>query len=316
MALTTATTSVPCRRVRAMWSATARIRSASPTEVPPNFWTTNGIRTRLQTAHGRHPRQCGPRSPPAHSRPAPPRPRPTRWAIRGGPGDWVGSRAVPSDKRARQRAAREARLAAEAKQKKRRRQIRNGVLVVVIAGVIVGIVFAVSGGSNGSKSTATTTTAAGQDAGRRQAAGPGQRGRGQGRLPGLADHPHRGSRAEVHGGAAHDDRHVQGVHGHDHHHDRDLHDCARRQGRARHGQQLRVPGRQGLLQLRELLPGDHGPVVQTGNPAQTNTGKEPGYTIPDELPAKAANPAQQYPAGTVAMAKRARPTPAAASSSS
>ena len=26
------------------------IRSASPTEVPPNFWTTSGIRTRLQTA--------------------------------------------------------------------------------------------------------------------------------------------------------------------------------------------------------------------------------------------------------------------------
>ena len=52
MALTTATTSVPWRRVRAMWSATARMRSASPTEVPPNFWTTSGIRTRLQTAHG------------------------------------------------------------------------------------------------------------------------------------------------------------------------------------------------------------------------------------------------------------------------
>ena len=51
MALTTATTSEPWRRVRAMWSATARIRSASPTEVPPNFWTTSGIRTRLQTAH-------------------------------------------------------------------------------------------------------------------------------------------------------------------------------------------------------------------------------------------------------------------------
>ena len=50
-----------------------------------------------------------------------------------------------------------------------------------------------------------------------------------------------------------------------------------------------------------------GQVVQTGNPAQTNTGKEPGYTIPDELPAKAANPAQQYPAGTVAMANTGSP---------
>ena len=42
MALTTTTTSLPARRVRATWSATARIRSASPTEVPPNFCTTRG----------------------------------------------------------------------------------------------------------------------------------------------------------------------------------------------------------------------------------------------------------------------------------
>ena len=37
---TTTTTSLPWRRVRATWSATARMRSASATEVPPNFWTT------------------------------------------------------------------------------------------------------------------------------------------------------------------------------------------------------------------------------------------------------------------------------------
>jgi cyclophilin family peptidyl-prolyl cis-trans isomerase len=71
---------------------------------------------------------------------------------------------VPSDKRARQRAAREARLAAEAQQQKRRKQIRNGVIVVVVAAVIVGIVFLVSGNNNtkttASKSTTTTTTTA------------------------------------------------------------------------------------------------------------------------------------------------------------
>ena len=50
-----------------------------------------------------------------------------------------------------------------------------------------------------------------------------------------------------------------------------------------------------------------GQVIQTGNPAQTNSGKEPGYTIPDELPAKAANAAQQYPAGSVAMANTGAP---------
>ena len=36
---TTTTTSWPSLRVRTMWSATARIRSGSATDVPPNFWT-------------------------------------------------------------------------------------------------------------------------------------------------------------------------------------------------------------------------------------------------------------------------------------
>ena len=48
-------------------------------------------------------------------------------------------------------------------------------------------------------------------------------------------------------------------------------------------------------------------MVQTGDPDQTNTGTEPGYTIPDENPAKAANPAQQYPLGSVAMANTGSP---------
>jgi hypothetical protein len=38
---TDTTTWEPRRTVRAMASATARIRSASPTDVPPNFCTTN-----------------------------------------------------------------------------------------------------------------------------------------------------------------------------------------------------------------------------------------------------------------------------------
>jgi peptidyl-prolyl cis-trans isomerase B (cyclophilin B) len=66
---------------------------------------------------------------------------------------------VPSEKRARQRAAREARLAAEAKAAKRRRQIRNAVIVVVVAGAIVGIAFAVSSGNNPTKKSSTSTTA-------------------------------------------------------------------------------------------------------------------------------------------------------------
>ena len=47
IAETTTTTSSPARRVRTMCSATARIRSGSATEVPPNFCTS-----RLTTGHG------------------------------------------------------------------------------------------------------------------------------------------------------------------------------------------------------------------------------------------------------------------------
>ena len=40
MALTTTTTSLPWRTVRATWSATSRMRSGSATDVPPYFWMT------------------------------------------------------------------------------------------------------------------------------------------------------------------------------------------------------------------------------------------------------------------------------------
>ena len=65
---------------------------------------------------------------------------------------------MPSDKRARQRAAREMRLAAEAKAKKRRKQIRNAIIVAVIAGIVIGIVFLTSSSSPPKKSATTTTT--------------------------------------------------------------------------------------------------------------------------------------------------------------
>ncbi|HSZ37205.1 MAG TPA: peptidylprolyl isomerase [Acidimicrobiales bacterium] len=47
-------------------------------------------------------------------------------------------------------------------------------------------------------------------------------------------------------------------------------------------------------------------VDQTGDPTGTGTGG-PGYTIPDELPAKASNSANQYPLGSVAMANSGTP---------
>ena len=45
---------------------------------------------------------------------------------------------------------------------------------------------------------------------------------------------------------------------------------------------------------------------QTGDPMGTGSGG-PGYTIADEYPAKASNPADQYPLGSVAMANTGQP---------
>ena len=47
-------------------------------------------------------------------------------------------------------------------------------------------------------------------------------------------------------------------------------------------------------------------VDQTGDPTGTGSGG-PGYTIPDEYPAKASNPADQYLLGSVAMANTGQP---------
>jgi cyclophilin family peptidyl-prolyl cis-trans isomerase len=47
-------------------------------------------------------------------------------------------------------------------------------------------------------------------------------------------------------------------------------------------------------------------VDQTGDPTGSGSGG-PGYSIPDELPAKTSNPAHQYPLGSVAMANTGQP---------
>ena len=127
MALTTATTSIPSRRVRAMWSATARMRSASPTEVPR-------ISGRPPAWHDVN----GPRGPPGTRV----RPRLIERPLRG---DRVSGRAQRQESPSA--GGREMRLAQEAKAKKRRKQIRNAIVVAVIAGVIILIVFLTSSNS-------------------------------------------------------------------------------------------------------------------------------------------------------------------------
>ena len=165
---------------------------------------------------------------------------------------------MPSEKRARQRAARDARLEAERQAQKRRKQYRNGAIVVVIAGVVVLIAFLLSNNHNNkpvqSQSKVTTTH---DGVGEVECRPPdqGQRGRREGRLPEIPDHADRRGETDVHRRTAHDHRHVEDVHGDVQDDDGDVRSDVGRNERTADGQQLRLPCQQGLLQLRQLLPG-------------------------------------------------------------
>jgi cyclophilin family peptidyl-prolyl cis-trans isomerase len=65
---------------------------------------------------------------------------------------------VPTDKRQRQKAGRQARLAAEQKAAKRKRNIRRTIIVVIVAGAVFGISYAIFGTGSNSSSTSTTST--------------------------------------------------------------------------------------------------------------------------------------------------------------
>ena len=69
---------------------------------------------------------------------------------------------MSTEKRQRQKAARQARLEAEKKRAKRRQNLRRGITFVIIAAVVVGLAVWLSSGSNKKKTAAssTTTTAA------------------------------------------------------------------------------------------------------------------------------------------------------------
>ena len=125
---TTTTTSLPARRVRTTCSATARMRSASATDVPPNFCTSK-VTTPHRTGVRLHPRRkCR-----AHR---------ASWAIHRPYGPSVDSPAVPkATKRERQRQNRDARREAMLVAEKRRRRMRTlrtfGIIAVALAVLLV-----------------------------------------------------------------------------------------------------------------------------------------------------------------------------------
>ena len=219
---------------------------------------------------------------------------------------------MPSDKRARQRAAREARLAAEAQSQKRRKQIRNGIIVVVIAAVIVGIVFLVSGNnnknvasqSNVDKTTTTVAAAKGSNAKLQAQANEVAVKAG---CPASAKTPTAAASQKYTAAPpmtidtsktytatfkTTTGTFVASL------------DTTAAPKTVNNFVFLANKGYFNCGSFFRVIPGF---VLQTGNPTQTNTGTEPGYTIPDELPAKAANPAQQYPLGALVMANTGQP---------
>jgi cyclophilin family peptidyl-prolyl cis-trans isomerase len=210
---------------------------------------------------------------------------------------------VPSDKRARQRAAREERLAAEAQSQKRRKQIRNGIIVVVAAAVIVGIVFLVSGNDNNtpapkSKASTTTTTAAATGSNAKLQAQANEVAVKAGcpastkttvntqkysAAPAMTIDTSKTYTATVVTTTGTFDIAL---------------DAKAAPTTVNNFVFLANKGYYHCVIFHRVIPQF---MDQTGDPTGTGEGG-PGYTIQDENPAKAANAAQQYPLGSVAMA--------------
>ncbi|HEX4433206.1 MAG TPA: peptidylprolyl isomerase [Acidimicrobiales bacterium] len=213
---------------------------------------------------------------------------------------------MPSEKRSRQREAREARLAAEAQQQKRHKQIRNTIIGVVVIGIVVGIVFLVSGGSSPpakSSGSTTTTTAAGKTGNAKLQAEADEVAVKAG-CPASPKTPTAAASQKYTAAPAMSIdttkqytatfKTTAGTF------DATL-DATAAPKTVNNFVFLANKGYFNCGAFFRVIPGF---VLQTGNPAQTNAGTEPGYTIPDELPPKAT---PQYPLGSLVMANTGQP---------
>jgi cyclophilin family peptidyl-prolyl cis-trans isomerase len=212
---------------------------------------------------------------------------------------------VPSDKRARQRAAREFRLAEEARTKKRRKQIRNVIVIAAIAGIIILVVFLTTNNSKSPTTSAssTTTTVAGGSANAKAQVAANKVAVAAGcpastattvntqkysAAPPLTIDTSKSYTATVATTAgtftiALDPKAApQTVNSFVFLADKGYYHC---------------------VIFHRVIPAF---MDQTGDPTGKGTGG-PGYTIPDEYPPKAAVAADQYPLGSVAMANTGQP---------
>ncbi|HVB92142.1 MAG TPA: peptidylprolyl isomerase [Acidimicrobiales bacterium] len=212
---------------------------------------------------------------------------------------------MPSEKRARQRAAREARLAAQARTKKRRQLIRNIIIVGVVGLLIVGIAFAVSS-NNKNKTTSgtgsTTTTLAGSAANAKSQAAADAVAAKAGCPSATATRVNTQKYARpanvLKAGHLYSATVVTTA---------GTFAVALNTGTApvtvNNFVFLAERGYYHCVIFHRVIPGF---MDQTGDPTGTGSGG-PGYTIADENPPKAATATQQYPLGSLAMANTGQP---------
>jgi cyclophilin family peptidyl-prolyl cis-trans isomerase len=213
---------------------------------------------------------------------------------------------VPSEKRARQRAAREARLAAEAKRQQNRKRIRNGILIVAAAGLVVGLVFALSRNNNtthASQSHVTTTTNASHATNARLQAQANSSAVAAGCPASTSTRVNNQKYATAPAMTIDTTKTYTAT-------------VTTTTGtfmitlNAKTAPQtvnnfvfLADKGYYHCVIFHRVIPQF---MNQTGDPTGTGQGG-PGYTIPDENPAKAATGQPQYPLGSVAMANTGSP---------
>lgn len=211
---------------------------------------------------------------------------------------------MPSEKRARQRANRQAKTTAAVRRTKRRRLLIRSGVVVVVALAVFGIAYAVEGGGSSSPRTTSTTTSApktaatsaAQQAADKTAEAAGCPASPSTRVNTLA-WPKAPSMtidtAKTYSASIRTDVGTFDV----------ALDASTAPITVNNFVFLADHGFYRCVIFQRVIPGF---MDQTGDPTGTGTGG-PGYTIADEYPKTAANPADQYPLGSVAMANTGQP---------
>lgn len=202
---------------------------------------------------------------------------------------------MPSEKRARKRAQREAKLAALERQRKRRAAIRRTITIIVLAGIAVGIYVAVSSGKK-TKASASGDTQAAVDAVAAKAGCPSDpktsvksSSKQWSQAPAMTIDTSKNYIATVKTDLGTFEMTLNPS------------DSAIAVNSFVF---LSEHGFFNCVTFHRVIPGF---VVQGGDPTGTGTGG-PGYEFTASGPPAASNPAQQYPLGSVAMANSDQPS--------